>query len=116
MWKQILVATANLLYAIAGEQKGTGNTTTSKADWLEKKDRLTQSDRELLNMIEDSYQITLKNIDSNFSRDCLPKRLHLLMAVGFIEEFEREKFRVTSAYAPHASLSTSAKTTFGMVD
>ncbi len=61
MWKQILVATANLLYAIAGEQKGTGNTTTSKADWLEKKDRLTQSDRELLNMIEDSYQITLKN-------------------------------------------------------
>ncbi len=116
MWKQVLIATANLLYAIAGEQKTIGNTSRSKGDWLEKKDRLTQNDRELLNMIEDSYQITLKNIASNFSHDCLPKRLHLLMAVGFIEEFERDKFRVTTAYAPHASLSSSAKTTIGVAD
>lgn len=56
------------------------------------------------------------NVDSNSNHDYLPNRLYLLMAVGFVEVFQSGKFRVSTAYAPHATLSANAKTTIGAVD
>ncbi len=114
MWKQVCIATANLLYAVAGEPPKKDSKEV-KVDWMSKKDQLPDTTRVLLNLIEDSNsqgivagdlveQAVKKDIDD------LERRLELLVFGEFIENNSRI-LSITDGYREAAEQSSGSKTT-----